>query len=188
MTNKAFTDEELMLALRNHDDTAVNYLYYTYWPMIRKLVMSNNGNEDDAKDLYQESILDFLEKAWRKDFILTCKVKTFIYSICRYKWLYMLRGKKSFVDIEEYTDVEGSVRQASEHEVILPDSQKIQQAIASLGEPCQSLLIGFYYEGLSFEQLAVKLNYKTASVAKQQKFRCKDRLRQSFISIEMQSV
>ena len=147
--------------------------------MILQFVKLNNGNEDDAKDLYQESMLDFLEKVSNEKFTLTCKLRTFIYSVCRNKWLYILRERPQFVDIEDFIVIEKSLPDNREEEREFPNGEQIRNAIASLGEPCKSLLIGFYYERLNMEQLALKLNYKTSNVVKQQKFRCKDRLKQA---------
>jgi RNA polymerase sigma factor (sigma-70 family) len=181
MTVKSFSDEMLLPALKKQDEQAIKYIYHACWPMILQLVKVNNGNEDEAKDIFQESMLDFLEKLWNGNLVLTCKIQTFIYSICRNKWLYHLRGKQKFVDVEAYIILEKPMEELPEERAGLPNDEQIRMAITALGEPCQSLLIGFYYKGLSMELLAKKLNYKSANVVKQQKFRCKDRLKQALI-------
>jgi RNA polymerase sigma factor (sigma-70 family) len=144
------------------------------------MVKLNNGDEAEAKDLYQDSFLGFLEKVWSENFVLTCKIKTFIYSICRRKWLYQLRGRKRLIDIEKYVELEEAAEEAFVEAPDVPDDEQIISAIKSLGDPCKSLLIGFYYQKLSMEKLADKLNYKNENVAKQQKLRCKDRLKNAF--------
>ena len=180
-TNKYLTEEELLEALRDHNEQAVSHLYQAYWPMILQMVKTNNGSAVEAQDLYQESILDFLEKVWNEKFVLTCKIGTFIYSICRNKWLYILKGKHRFVDIHDHIQISDMAQEDTE-EVALPDNDQILQAIGALGEPCRSLLIGFYYEKATMEQLAAKFNYRSMQVAKQQKYRCKDRLKTSIMS------
>lgn len=175
----SFSDEELLPALKSQDGQAIKYLYHSHWPMILQFVKVNSGDEDQAKDLYQDGILDFLEKVWSGKLVLTCKIKTFIYSICRNKWLHQLRQKQKFVDIEEYIIMDKLREEKADEEPGLPNDEQIRLAINSLGQPCQALLIGFYYEGLKLEQLAEKLQYKSVNVVKQQKFRCKDRLKQA---------
>jgi RNA polymerase sigma factor (sigma-70 family) len=175
------SDDRILSALKERDESAINYVYQTYWPMILQLVKTNNGSAAEAKDLYQDGILDFLEKVWQENFILTCKIRTFLYSICRNKWLYQLRGRKKFIDMEEYIAFEQPTEEEPEEVAGMPDDNQIVQAINTLGEPCRSLLVGYYYEKLSMEQLAQKLNYKSVNVAKQQKFRCKDRLKHAFL-------
>jgi RNA polymerase sigma factor (sigma-70 family) len=172
------SDQELLAALKHRDAAALNYLYQTHWPMILRMVKINSGDQAEAEDLYQESILDFLEKVWNEDLVLTCKLKNFLYSICRRKWLYQLRGRPRFMDIEEYVELGDQL--VSHEEESGPNDNQIKDAIQALGEPCQTLLFGYYYEKLTFEQLAFNLGYKSMYVARQQKFRCKERLKNAF--------
>lgn len=179
MTAKSFSDEILLPALKNQDEQAIKHVYNSCWPMILHMVKINNGDEEEAKDLYQEGMLDFLEKLWSGKLVLTCKIKTFIYSVCRNKWLYHLRGKQNFMDVDDYITMEKpSQEDDTDDRAELPGDEQIMKAIEKLGQPCKGLLIGFYYEGLSLEHIAEKMGYKSSNVAKQQKFRCKDRLKQ----------
>jgi DNA-directed RNA polymerase specialized sigma24 family protein len=115
------------------------------------------------------------------EFTLTCSVKTYIYSVCRNKWLYKLKGRKMIVDIEEYDEISTD---ETEEIPALPEDKEIAEAISSMGDPCHTLLIGFYYQQLSLDILAEKLKYASASVAKQQKFRCVERLKKVFLQKE----
>lgn len=180
MLKDSLSEEAILIAVKSRDESAIRQIYHMNWPMILQMVKMNNGDEAEAKDLYQDSILDFLEKVWSENFILTCKIKTFIYSICRKKWLYQLKGRRKLIDIEKYVEIEEIAEEALVEAPDIPDDEQIIFAINALGEPCKSLLIGFYYEKLSMEKLAEKLNYKNENVAKQQKLRCKDRLKNSF--------
>ena len=47
-------------------------------------MLNNNGNEDDAKDIFQESIIVLYEKVKAGKFELSSKLKTFIYSVCSF--------------------------------------------------------------------------------------------------------
>ena len=179
----SLSDDYILSALKKRDESTINYIYQSYWPMILQMVKTNNGSAAEAKDLYQDSIIDFLEKVWQDNFTLTCKIRTFVYSICRNKWLYQLRDKKRFIDMQEYVEIEEAEEDTREETPELPDNSQIINMINALGEPCRSLLVGYYYENMSMEQLAQKLAYKSENVAKQQKFRCKDRLKAAFLRI-----
>jgi len=177
--SKSPDDVEILSALKQRDDEAVRFIYEEYWPMILNFVLINSGTEADAKDLYQEAMIDFMEKVWGGKLVLTCKIKTFIYSICKNKWHHSLRSKKTVIDIDEYIEIEKVSEAEINNTNNLPNTKQIQDAIVSLGEPCRSLLVGFYYKQLTMDQLAGQFKYKSAQVVKQQKFRCKDRLKQA---------
>jgi DNA-directed RNA polymerase specialized sigma24 family protein len=76
-------DSEIILGILNDSKEILNRLYSTYFPMILQLVLNNNGNEDDAKDVFQESIIVLYNKVKSGNFELNSKLKTFLYSVCR---------------------------------------------------------------------------------------------------------
>ncbi|MEO1031030.1 MAG: hypothetical protein AAFX55_06480, partial [Bacteroidota bacterium] len=55
----------------------------------------------------------------------------------------------------------------------------IVKALKELGEPCKSLLEASIYLQMSMKDIAEKYNYKNERSARQQKFRCLERLRGS---------
>jgi len=172
------SDDALVAALRKGDNQALKFVYKTYWPMISRFVRENSGSEEDAEELYQEGIIALYEKFKSPDFILSCSIKTYIYSICRNKWLNVLKGRRVIVDLEEYLEV--SDLPEENLATVLPEDVEMIEVISSMGDPCHSLLVGFYYHQLSLDNLAEKLQYASANVAKQQKFRCIERLKKIF--------
>ena len=80
-------DEELLASLKKGDERALGMLYKLHFPMILHFIVSNSGTEQEAKDIYQEAIIILYENIQRDDFELTCKIKTYIYSVCRRQWL-----------------------------------------------------------------------------------------------------
>ena len=65
--------------------------------MMVKLVISNNGSEEEAKDVYQEAFIVFWQKAVGGNFTLTSKISTYLYSICLNLWRKELTEKESIV-------------------------------------------------------------------------------------------
>src|SRR5688572_26893886 len=92
-----YFDELIVSELRKTNNTMVlSELYRTHYPMILNLVCSNSGTEQEAKDVYQESVIAFYERIRQPDFILTCKIGTYLYAVCRRLWLKRLSEKKRF--------------------------------------------------------------------------------------------
>ncbi|HOU02663.1 MAG TPA: sigma-70 family RNA polymerase sigma factor [Bacteroidales bacterium] len=57
-----------------------------YLPMIRLMVTRSGGSSEDAKDIFQESLIIILEKIDSGEFTLTCKFMTFLYCVCDNLW------------------------------------------------------------------------------------------------------
>lgn len=58
--------------------------------MVRLMVTQKGGSLEDAKDIFQEGLMIMLEKIDNKDFVITCKFKTFLYSVCENLWKMVL--------------------------------------------------------------------------------------------------
>ena len=92
-----YFDQLIVSALRKENNSDVlKDLYKTHYPMILNLVCSNSGTEQEAKDVYQECLIAFYERVQQPDFILTCKIKTYLYAVCKRLWLKRLSEKKRF--------------------------------------------------------------------------------------------
>jgi len=149
--------------------------------MVLQFIIQNSGNEQDAKDIYQESIIVLYNKIQEGSFELNSKLKTYIYSVARRLWLKKLNSKyrKTTVirDFEENIPLEddlGKLVEKEEHFKIL------QGALEKLGQPCKALLEDFYMDGLSMEDLSEKFGYTNAENAKNQKYKCLLRLKKIF--------
>ncbi|MBI3483274.1 MAG: sigma-70 family RNA polymerase sigma factor, partial [Bacteroidetes bacterium] len=96
-----FLEEALISELRKKNEAALKQLYRENYVMILKLVVNNSGTEDEAKDVYQEAIIHFYERLSLTEFELTCKIKTYLYAVCRKLWLQRLSHRNKFVRIDE---------------------------------------------------------------------------------------
>lgn len=174
-------DEQLRL-LQAGDEQTLRQIYRQYYQMVVNLVVNNGGSLQEAKDIYQETLIVFFEKVKRDDFELNCKIKTFLYSVSRRLWLKQLQRKSRFTsslaDTEEYIEV--PKEEVGEREV---QYTAMQQALESLGEPCRSILKDFYIHNKSMEEITEKFGYTNADNAKNQKYKCLKRLKKVFFDV-----
>jgi len=115
---------------------------------------------------------------WGKLDLSGCKLGTYVYSISRNLWFEQLRKRKKeneFADIEKYTSVSISVDYYEEE----PDLYElVSKAIESLGDPCKELLELYYFENHPWETVASLMGYSTAASARNQKYKCLERIRE----------
>ena len=74
-------DSDILAKIRQGDESALDYLYKKNYKMMTKMVINNSGSEDEAKDIYQEALIVFWQKAVSGNLVLSSKISTFIYSI-----------------------------------------------------------------------------------------------------------
>lgn len=175
------SDNEVILGILNDSKGVLDKLYEAYFPMILQLVVMNNGNDDDAKDIFQESVIVLYNKVKKGDFVLNSKLKTFIYSVCRRLWLKRLSQKSrvtgNIVDFEEVLSVEEDIEQHEERD---KQFDLMELALGRLGEPCKTIIEDFYINSKSMQDICEKFGYTNADNAKNQKYKCLQRLKKLF--------
>ena len=60
------SDKSILEAIHNKDETVLDYLYKSNSRMINKLVVENNGSQDDAVELLQDVLVLFWEKNYNQ--------------------------------------------------------------------------------------------------------------------------
>ncbi|WPU96592.1 sigma-70 family RNA polymerase sigma factor [Mucilaginibacter sabulilitoris] len=175
------TDSEIVLGILNNSETVLKKLYVTYFPMILQLIINNNGDEDDAKDIYQEAIIVLYNKIKSGQFELSSKLKTYIYSVCRRLWLkrlsHMHRYGGDIRDFEEYLPVDDEIDNHNDRDI---QFNKMENALQLLGEPCKTIMEDFYIHNRSMQDICERFGYTNADNAKTQKYKCLQRLKKLF--------
>ncbi|UKJ06359.1 RNA polymerase sigma factor [Solitalea lacus] len=175
------SDNELIKGIIENSDEALRQLYKMYFPSILQFVLNNNGDEDDAKDIYQEAIIVVYDKIKSGSFELNSKLKTFIYSVCRRLWLkrlkLMSRSAGNVTDFQDFIPVEDDLERHEEKDAQL---NLMEGALIKLGEPCKTIIEDYYLHNQSMQEIAEKFGYTNAENAKNQKYKCLMRLKKIF--------
>jgi RNA polymerase sigma factor (sigma-70 family) len=182
LKDSAPTDSEVILGILNNSESALKRLYVAYFPMVLQLIINNNGNEDDAKDIYQEAIIVLYNKVKAGDFELSSKLKTYIYSICRRLWLKRLSQLNRYAgdikDFEEFIPADNDDSEQNSDKDI--QYNKMHSALQQLGEPCKTIMEDFYINNRSMQEICERFGYTNADNAKTQKYKCLQRLKKLF--------
>ena len=176
-------EQALLKGLANNDSKAIDTIYKDNFNMVQTFILQNNGSYDDARDIFQEAMIALYEKAQNESFVLTCQIKTYVYSVCRRLWLKRLqqigRYSNQVDSLEETVPVEEDLEI---HEKRNAEFAIMDRAMSSLGEPCKSLLEGYYIKKMGMQELATEFGYTNADNAKNQKYKCLMRLKKLFFS------
>jgi RNA polymerase sigma factor (sigma-70 family) len=179
---RQMTDADFVEGLRNNDNLILKALYKKFFNVVLKYVLNNSGSEQEAKDVYQESIIVLYHNAQKPEFTLNCQLQTYIYSIAKRLWLKQI-GKQSH--LVKLGDNDGEVdvnvnEDLEQHEIREREFDKMNSSLEQLGEPCKTLITDFYLRKMNMEELAEKFGYTNADNAKNQKYKCLQRLKKIF--------
>lgn len=176
-------DQELLHGLAANDDKSLEIIYLENFPMIAKMVLQNNGSEDDAKDIFQEAMIVLYEKVREGGFVLSSRLKTFLYAVCRRLWLKKLQGSALngpiYEELEETTAAEEALEAHMERD---QQFRQMEEAMGKIGEPCKTILEDYYIHRKSMQEIAESFGYTNAENAKNQKYKCLMRLKKLFFA------
>jgi RNA polymerase sigma factor (sigma-70 family) len=172
------TDEEIINSIKMGNSAGLNELYQLNLRSIINHVKMNNGREDDAKDIFQEVIIDFREKVILNRFILSssAKIKTYLFEACKYKWLNELR-RRNKMSPEEVPDIAGEFWEEYDDKRELNERQsKFKEGMMKLGDRCRRIL-QYYCDRVPMTEIAARLGFDGGEqVAKNEKAKCQKKL------------
>ena len=174
------SDEALLSGLSDGNDGALSFIYKKHYPLIQNFIVRNSGDEQDARDIFQEAVIVLFEKAKSGDFELQCRISTFLYSVSRKLWLKRLNDRKRWdINVSDVHELHDDI---SFDETEEEKYRVMNHAMELLGEPCKSLLSDFYKGKLSMLEIAGKYGYTNPENAKNQKYKCLMRLKKIFFT------
>ena len=178
-----YNEQVLIKGLAKNDRRAIETIYKNNFSMVQAFILNNNGNYDDARDIFQEAMIVLYENAKTESFVLTCQIKTYVYSICRRLWLKRLQQLNRYTSqvesLEETIPVDEDIELEEKRNA---DFIIMERALTSLGEPCKGLLEAYYLQKKDMTEIATTFGYTNADNAKNQKYKCLMRLKKLFFS------
>ncbi len=169
------TDEQYLNGIRMGKREVIDAIYQHCYPKIKSLVQKNSGNQEDARDLFQETLIAIYRNSQKTDFHLSCRFETYLYAIAKNLWLLTLRKRNiNFRDIdtiviaETIEDLEETISNAEKY-------QLYTKMFEQIGEQCRKLLL-LYMQGVDMKTIASTFGFASESYAKKRKFKCKEQL------------
>ena len=150
---------------------------------IKQLKIKYNCPVEDAEDIFIEAVLNFREKVIKGQITFLSNIRNYVFTTCNNMWLSRhrqdLRKIKKTSEVQRffYEELNHSHEDIKEEitykESLLNISRK---AFNELDEKCRDLLHYFYIDNLKMKEIAGKMGFASAEVAKTSKSRCYKKL------------
>ena len=171
---REYSTKEIVSGIAGQKDNVITYVYASCYPDIRKLILSNSGNDQDVKDIFQDGMLIIYQKITEVGLELKCSFKTYLYSVCRFLWLQELEKPSRKVGSTGSADeLTMENETGSRNEVV--EMKLYEKHFKELSKECRKVL-HMYFQKASMEEIAVVMGYKGIQIAKDKKYRCKKSL------------
>ena len=171
-----YTDAQLIEAIsaaRELND-AIRYIYRQYSRATSSFIMQLGGSEQDADDIFQETVVAFIEVVQKGKYRGEASVKTFLNSIARNYWFNEIkkRDRSGLRDKQFELSREKNEADVSHYISEMERKRQLRDLVDQLGESCRKVLLLFYYENLSMKEMVEHLPYDNEQVVRNKKYKC----------------
>jgi len=169
------SSQKIIERFQTNDSELLTTLYKSEFPKLKRFVMANNGNEDQAKDIFQEAFVVTWENIKKGIFLPRngSEVNGYLYQVAKNKWIDFVRsvGFKKCVVLENHHDKMEETGEDKEGTFLL-----VEKGLKTLGDKCRDILRSFYFQKKNMAEIADAFGW-TEQTARNNKYRCIQQLR-----------
>jgi RNA polymerase sigma factor (sigma-70 family) len=170
---------DLYQLLLSNSTAAYREIYKAHYTVIKQYVLKNSGSEDDVKDLFQEGVIALWDNIHSGKYSHTNETMLHGYfrSICKFKWMEILRGKGKFVELPDDREMDIATDETALSDLIKRDEiNEFSGVFAELSDKCRQILSLFYYDKKNMKEISVLTGYEISSM-RNEKYKCIEKLR-----------
>lgn len=153
----------------------ITELYKSAFPTVAKYVSKMGGSFDDAKDVFQDALVIYYEKAVKGDFPLQSSEKAYLLGIAKHLWFKKFKDGNNNLPLDNCIEGFDITDEADEQ----PSTNKLMHYLETAGKKCMELLSAFYYHKLPMKEVAGLFGYAGERSATVQKYKCIEKVRET---------
>jgi len=171
----SFSTDEILKAITSGKDRMVfNHLYDDCLPKIERFILRNNGDKDEAYDIFQDAILIFYKQVKLNRFKKEYEVQGFIYTVGRNLWINRIKKRNKQISMDDQVLL---AETNPLQDLITKERENIiSEVLSLLGERCKTLLTFSIYHNYSLDNIRKIMGFSTVNAVKTKHYKCKQRL------------
>lgn len=172
---KTIMGKNVLDALIDGDSKIINKVYTTNFPLVKRFVLQNSGNEEDAKDVFQKALLQIAVRHRKEGITIETSFGGYLFKVCKNLWRRELNSYKKRVTnrgvielTSEYRDYSLAVMEQKRQELLIEKLDKISGN-------CKNILTLFFAK-TPYKEIVETTEYNSESAVRQRVFKCKKKL------------
>lgn len=175
-----YTDVELIAAISAGTELndAIRFIYRQHSEAVSSFIIHYGGSEQDADDIFQETVVAFIDIVKKGKYRMEASVRTFLASIARNYWFNELkkRGRSDHRDRQFELGRDQDEADVSQQIAELERKRQLRELLDQLGDACRKVLLLFYYENMPMKEIVNHLPYENEQVVRNKKYKCLQQL------------
>ena len=170
------SDSKIIDAIQSgNDDDALQLLYKTALPNITRFILRNNGDREEAKDIFQDSVIALYNTIKLGKYDASKQIDAFLFHVAKNLWINRIKKKNRQFNIE---DAEEQITHETPYAIITTSEKQlaIEGLMEKIGGPCREIMRLVMYEKKTMKEIAAKMGLAGENVAKTTHYKCKQKL------------
>ena len=165
--------------LKGENNIAFCELYKKYFTSVSRFVLNHKGTINDAEDIFQDTLLIFVEKLRKDDFVLTATVKTYLMAIAKHLLLNRLRTTYQETEFTEayndkfFEEITISIEEEKNYH------DKLLNLMDKITNHCRGIIDDIFFKNKSIVQIQKDYGYSTKHNAINQKHKCIEQIKKA---------
>ncbi len=179
--NADYTDQEIIDGFLTHSKAVVQYVYENYYTLVKSIIMQNKGTEDDAYEIFQNTMVQMYYQLTEKKVQIKSSFKNYFLTVSRNIWIQELNRRGHLTSIEKYEESKENKGEEDAEQVdkILDEKDERRllylEHFRKISKECQTIL-RMRFDKIPFKKVAYYFGLKNEHQAKKKKYRCKKML------------
>lgn len=176
---KSLNDKEIFeLIQKAKYKKALDSLYKSEFPKIKKYITRNSGDDESARDIFHQALMTLISHIQLGKFKTEYSIAAFLYVVAINRWK-RLHTKKtiSTIDIDQ-AHLEKYKESDSLYDEMF-DKEKfnfVMQVFSKVGENCKQILKFLIYDKMSMKEVKDEMGYSSEQAVKTRHYKCKQKL------------
>lgn len=176
--------------IRNGDRDFFRSLYHSIAESCRKYILKRGGNEAMADEILHEGLYRFFVRVKEKgDFEMRTSIESVVFGFIKMVWKQKCSENSKYKNLHRNIDEDEWLKESlgledNPEDIVygkdLDDTEIIMELMDYLGKDCKEVLIAFYVEKQSLQDISLKLKL-TYEYTKLKRYRCIAELRNKYV-------
>ncbi|WP_024770043.1 RNA polymerase sigma factor [Aquimarina macrocephali] len=166
--------DKFITALLQNNSVVIVEIYERFFPKALRFILQNKGNHEQARDVFQESLLYIVIGVRERKLNIDC-FEAYLFTICKNIWRRELEKQKKRVIKDAITTL---VDKDTDFALFVLEQEQLElyrEKFALLSDNCKEIL-SLFFNDVSYEEIIKELSYATINTARQRIFKCKNKL------------